>query len=84
MDPAPALPSYSFAPHAAPRFGVLVDRESSHGGIFVSFKHVRQPISTPAEFLKHLEVSLAATTTPLVLCLHVQIHRTGTVSTDSL
>ncbi|MEW5319769.1 MAG: hypothetical protein WDW38_010898 [Sanguina aurantia] len=58
LEPAPALPSYSFAPHAAPRFGVLVDRESSHAGIFVSFKHVRQPISTPAEFLRHLEDSV--------------------------
>lgn len=57
-EAAPPSPSYSFAPHASPRFGVLVDREASHGGLFVSFKHVRQPISTPADFLKHLEVSL--------------------------
>ncbi len=37
---------------------VLVDRETQHASVYVSYKHARLRISTPQEFREHLALSL--------------------------
>ncbi|GFR46295.1 hypothetical protein Agub_g7851, partial [Astrephomene gubernaculifera] len=57
-EPAPDLPRFSYTPHEQPRFKVLVDRETQHPSVYVSYKHPRMQIRTPQEFLQHLALSV--------------------------
>ncbi|KAG2437776.1 hypothetical protein HYH02_011151 [Chlamydomonas schloesseri] len=56
--PPPPLPLHPVTPHAEPRYKVLVDRETQHPSVYVSYKHPRMRISTPADFLQHLALSV--------------------------
>ncbi|EFJ46689.1 hypothetical protein VOLCADRAFT_105434 [Volvox carteri f. nagariensis] len=51
-------PRFEYVPHAEPRFKVLIDRETQHPVVYVSYKHPRIRISTPGDFLEHLTLSI--------------------------
>ncbi|KAG2499479.1 hypothetical protein HYH03_002426 [Edaphochlamys debaryana] len=57
-EPPPPLPRFDYAPHETPRYKVLVDRETEHPLVYVSYKHPRMRISTPSDFLDHLALAL--------------------------
>ncbi|GIL48315.1 hypothetical protein Vafri_4598 [Volvox africanus] len=57
-SPATPVPKFHYVPHVEPRFKVLVDRETQHPLVYVSFKHPRTRISTPEDFLEHLTTTV--------------------------
>jgi hypothetical protein len=59
------IPTYHHVPHDQPRYQVFVDREAQSPAVYVSFKHPRQRLATPAEFLAHLEVRVSCVVSSL-------------------
>lgn len=50
--------SFPLTPHVTPRYSSFADKEAQAALIYLTFKHERRQLTTPAEFLSLLEEEL--------------------------